>query len=85
MSSLRASWQNTPWKRPLVLALLVTWGCLTLSAAFPQNADAIGPLIPILIGGGALVGLFGDKVAGAAGDLVRTRPPTDDVHSLDEP
>ena len=70
MSSLRASWQNTPWKWPLVLALLVTWGCLTLSAAFPQNADAIGPLIPILIGGGALVGLFGDTVAGAAGDLV---------------
>ena len=47
----------------------MTWAGLSISAAFPQNADAIGPLLPIVIGGG-LLAFGGDTVAGAAGDLV---------------
>ena len=69
MSRLTSSWRSADRARAIGLALLVTWAGLSISAAFPQNADAIGPLLPIVIGGG-LLAFGGDTVAGAAGDLV---------------
>ncbi|MDQ3677205.1 MAG: hypothetical protein M3401_10450 [Actinomycetota bacterium] len=69
MSRLAQRWQNTGWGRPIALALLVMWVALSVSAAFPQDADAA---LPLLIGGGLLVAGFlgGDKIVGAAGELV---------------
>ena len=69
MSRLTHSWRSAGRARAIGLALLATWAGLSISAAFPQNADAIGPLLPIVIGGG-LLAFGGDTVAGAAGDLV---------------
>jgi hypothetical protein len=64
-------WQSGDRARAVGLALLVTWVGLSISAAFPQDADALGPLLPIVIGGGLLAGAFGgDTIVGAAGDLV---------------
>ena len=71
MTRLTRSWQRAGRARAIGLALLVTLAGLSISAAFPQNADAIGALLPIVIGGGLLTGAFGgDKILGAAGDLV---------------
>jgi len=71
MNRLRESWRSTERGRAIGLALVVTWLGLSLSAVFPQDADAIGPLLPIVIGGGLLAGAFGgDTIVGAAGDLV---------------
>ena len=71
MSRLAQRWQSGDRARAVGLALLVTWVGLSISAAFPQDADALGPLLPIVIGGGLLAGAFGgDKIVGAAGDLV---------------
>ena len=71
MSRLTQRWQSGDRARAVGLALLVTWVGLSISAAFPQDADALGPLLPIVIGGGLLAGAFGgDEIVGAAGDLV---------------
>ena len=71
MSRLTQRWQSGDRARAVGLALLVTWVGLSISAAFPQDADALGPLLPIVIGGGLLAGAFGgDTIVGAAGDLV---------------
>lgn len=69
MSRLTHSWRSADRARAIGLALLATWAGLSISAAFPQNADAIGPLLPIVIGGG-LLAFGGDTIVGAAGDLV---------------
>ena len=71
MRHLTESWRSSERGRAIGFALLVVWAGLSLSALFPQDADAIGPLLPIVIGGGLLAGAFGgDTIAGAAGDLV---------------
>ena len=57
-------------RRPVALALLVAWVGLTVSAAFPQDADAFNPITPIIKGGGDAIGWFGSKVLGAAGHVV---------------
>jgi len=64
-------WRSAERGRAIGLALLVAWAGLTLSALFPRDADAIGPLLPIVIGGGALAGAFGgDTIVGGAYGLV---------------
>jgi len=57
-------------RRPAALALLVAWVGRTISAAFPQDADAFNPVAPIIKGGGDAIGWFGSKVLGAAGHVV---------------
>jgi len=71
VTRLMTSWRSAGRARAVGLAMLLIWVSLSISAAFPQDADAIGPLLPIVIGGGLLAGAFGgDEIVGAAGDLV---------------
>lgn len=70
MRRLTRSWQSADRGRAIGLALLVTCAGLSVSAAFPRDADAFNPIAPIIEGGGQALGWFGSKVLGAAGHVV---------------
>ncbi|HUR85494.1 MAG TPA: hypothetical protein VMY78_09125 [Solirubrobacteraceae bacterium] len=65
MTWLTELWHSMSRARALALALLMAVVGVALSAAFPQDAEAF-PILPIIVGGAAALGVFG----GAAGDLV---------------
>ena len=65
MTRLSELWHDSRGRRATALALLVALVGLSLSAVFPRDAEAL-PILPIIVGGAAAVGVFG----GAAGDLV---------------
>lgn len=70
MTRARERWRGGGLRRSVGLALLVTWLGLTVAALVPQRADAFNPVKPLIDGGGKVLGWFGGKVAGAAGDVV---------------